>query len=117
MKRTLTIAGRSVTLDANAALPRLYRKQIGREIFSDMQQVAEAMRTKLKGGSEIPLEALNVFEDIAYCMAMAADPENTPDTPETWLEQFPMFSIYQVFPEIEALWIENLQEINEPAKK
>lgn len=40
-------------------------------------------------------------------MALHADPK-TPDTIDKWLDQFEMFSIYGVLPEILDLWGSNL---------
>ena len=42
-------------------------------------------------------------------MAKHADPQNVPDTPDEWLDQFGTFSIYQVLPEIIELWGLNVQ--------
>ena len=44
---------------------------------------------------------------MAYIMAFHADP-TIPGTIDGWLEQFEMFSIYQVLPEILELWCTNL---------
>lgn len=50
---------------------------------------------------------LEIFEDVAYIMARHYDPA-IPSTPEEWLEGFAVFSVYEILPEILALW--NLQE-------
>lgn len=50
---------------------------------------------------------LEIFEDVAYIMARHYDPK-LPSTPGEWLEGFDVFSIYEILPEILALW--NLQE-------
>lgn len=36
--------------------------------------------------SDLGIESLEVFENIAYIMAKHADPENVPDNPDEWLE-------------------------------
>jgi hypothetical protein len=41
-------------------------------------------------------------------MAKHADP-SLPDTAEEWLDEFSVFSIYQVLPEIISLWGLNVQ--------
>ena len=43
----------------------------------------------------------------AYIMAYHAD-NNIPPTIEDWLDQFDMFSIYEILPEILKLWGENM---------
>lgn len=50
---------------------------------------------------------LEIFEDVAYIMARHYD-STIPSTPEEWLDGFAVFSIYEILPEILALW--NLQE-------
>ena len=54
------------------------------------------------------IEDLEIFENVAYVMALHADP-NIPESIDEWLEQFEMFSIYEVLPEILILWGTNLE--------
>ena len=49
-------------------------------------------------------ESLEVFENVAYIMAKHADPENVPDNPDDFLEQFNTFSIYEILPQLIELW-------------
>lgn len=58
-------------------------------------------------GSTMEIEDLEIFENVAYIMAFHADP-TIPKTIDEWLEQFDMFSIYEVLPEILELWGTNL---------
>jgi hypothetical protein len=53
------------------------------------------------------IEDLEIFENVAYIMAFHADP-TIPKTIDEWLEQFEMFSIYEILPEILELWGTNL---------
>lgn len=69
-----------------------------------------------KSTSEIPIEDLEMFENIAYIMAQHADPENVPPDIMDWLEQFNTFSIYQILPAILELWNMN-EETKSQAKK
>ena len=48
-----------------------------------------------------------IFENVAYIMAYHAD-HNIPEDIDDWLDQFEMFSIYEVLPEILELWGTNL---------
>jgi len=59
--------------------------------------------------------SLEMFENIAYIMAKHADP-SIQDTPEEWLDEFNMFSIYQVLPKIIELWGLNVK-VDVEAKK
>ena len=65
------------------------------------------MKEKTGGGTELEIEDLEIFENVAYIMAFHADP-TIPGTIEEWLDQFEMFSIYEILPEILELWGSNL---------
>lgn len=127
MERTVTIDGREVRLRASAAIPRLYRLKFRRDIIQDMASIQRSMErekenvsdsdTGKDGPSTLPLEALTLFENIAYLMARHADPQQVPDSVDGWLDGFETFSIYQVMPVIQEMWEENLRTLNEPKKK
>ena len=54
-----------------------------------------------------PCFSFQIFENVAYIMAYHAD-STIPKTIDEWLDQFEMFSIYQVLPEILELWGTNM---------
>lgn len=56
---------------------------------------------------------LEIFEDVAYIMARHYDP-TIPSTPEEWLDGFGVFSIYEILPEILALWEAGQQTTSVP---
>lgn len=123
MEKTIMIDGREVRLRASAAIPRLYRIKFRRDILQDMQTIKKAVEKSVQenaqeGGqmSSIPLEALELFENVSYLMAKHADPA-VPSTVEEWLDGFETFSVYTVFPAIEELWMANVQQLSTPAKK
>lgn len=113
MEKTITVDGKPVKLKATAAIPRLYRIKFRRDIMHDMKELDAA----IKGGDEMPVKMLEVFEDVAYLMARHADPENVPDNAEDWLDQFETFSIFEVLPEIIDLWALNMETLAKPKKK
>jgi hypothetical protein len=121
LTKTIEIDGKQVTFRASAAIPRLYRIRYRRDIMRDLHALAKAVE-QAKGenpesGSTLDYFSLELFENIAHCMAHHADPQNTPDTPDEWLEQFNVFSIYQVLPQLLELWGMNLQQDVESKKK
>lgn len=129
MEKTVVIDGREVRLRASAAIPRMYRLQFRRDILQDMNTIqreigrarAEQKAARAAGkkdpGSTLPLEALTLFENVAYLMARHADPQGVPDSVDEWLEGFGTLSIYTVFPAVQDLWAENLQTLNSTKKK
>lgn len=117
MEATIKIDGRDVRFKATAAVPLLYRRKFNRDLIQDIQSVAAAMAGKETTGETIPLQALTMFECMAYIMAKHADPAMEADSPEEWLEGFSTMSIYAVFPVIQALWEGNMERLVESKKK
>ena len=108
LQKTVIISGQEVTFKSSAAIPRLYRIKFGRDIFRDLSKLEKAYKANAgKESSEMEIEDLEIFENVAYIMALHADP-TIPDTIDAWLDQFEMFSIYEVLPEILDLWGSNL---------
>lgn len=114
---TITVDGKEVTLRASAAVPRLYRIKFRRDIILDMQAVARAMEDKDQTGQDLPLEALELFENMAYIMAKHGDKDAVPDSPDEWLDEFPTFSIYKIFPVLQALWEGNMEALDVAKKR
>lgn len=125
MERTVKVDGKEVRFRASAAIPRMYRLKFRRDIIQDMNEIQKAIQQAQEAreaggeedGSTLPLEALTLFENVAYLMALHANPENVPGTVEEWLDGFGTFSIYTVFPVIQELWSANIQTLNTPKKK
>ena len=107
LEKSVLVNGQEVRFRSSAAIPRLYRIKFKRDIFKDLSKLEASYKGKTEGGSEIQIEDLEIFENVAYIMAWHADP-TIPGTIEEWLDQFEMFSIYQILPEILELWGTNL---------
>ena len=122
IKKTITVDGIEVPFKASAAVPRLYRIKFRRDIYKDfaaLQTSVQETGARLAGdeeGSNLDIESLEVFENIAYIMAKHADPENVPDNPDEWLEAFNKFSIYEVLPQLIELWGLNVETQAESKK-
>ena len=119
--KTIEICGQPVRFCASAATPRLYRLKFKRDICADMQKLTkdfqakkaaqkakeQAEDTEQNAGTDLAVESLEIFENVAYIMAFQAD-RTIPDTIDAWLDQFEMFSIYEVLGELVQLWGDNL---------
>ncbi len=109
IEKTIDISGQQVKFRSSATIPRLYRIKFKRDIFKDLTKLEKAYSKKEKEGDEdLEIDDLEIFENVAYIMAYHADP-TIPGTIDEWLEQFEMFSIYEILPEILDLWGTNLQ--------
>lgn len=113
MEKIIIVDNKEVRMRASALIPRLYRFKFGRDIIRDLTKLkkafdkasnltADATEEEIKEAQLSELD-LTIFENVAYIMAKHAD-KTQPDTPDEWLEQFDMFSIYQVLPQILELW-------------
>ena len=106
-EKTVLVSGKEVRFRSSAAIPRLYRIKFKRDIFKDLTKLEKSYKGKTDDGEEMQIEDLEIFENVAYIMALHAD-KSIPDTIEDWLDQFEMFSIYEILPEILELWGSNL---------
>ena len=97
IERTINISGKDVLFRSSATVPRLYRAKFKRDIFKDLSKLEKSYSKRKKGEEELQIDDLEIFENVAYIMAFHADP-SIPKTIDEWLDQFEMFSIYQVLP-------------------
>ena len=108
LEKTVKIGEQEVRFRSSASVPRLYRIKFKRDIFKDLSKLEKSFREKgSEDGSMMEIDDLEIFENVAYIMAFHADP-TIPGTIDEWLEQFEMFSIYEILPEILDLWGTNL---------
>ncbi len=117
MEKTIKIDDKLVKFKATANTPRMYRQQFQADLFVDIQNLNDAWQKARANKEPLPGDALVMFENIAFTMAKQADPDAVPDTADEWLEEFDMFSIWQILPEIIQLWGINNLSINESKKK
>ena len=116
IERVIEIDGNKVPFKSSATIPRLYRAKFKRDIFQDLSRLEKSYNKKAKGGDDLQIEDLEIFENVAYVMAYHAD-SSIPKSIDEWLDQFEMFSIYQVLPEILELWGENMMAKVESKKR
>ena len=108
LEKTIAIGDKQVKFRSSATIPRLYRAKFKRDIFKDLSRLESSYKGNSDDGSSFEIEDLEIFENVAYIMAYHAD-QSIPATIEEWLDEFEMFSIYEVLPEILELWGMNLQ--------
>ena len=115
--KMVKVDGKDVAFKASAAIPRLYRIKFRRDIFKDLKKLSKAVEKNEETESEIAIDDLEMFENIAYIMAQHADPKNVSSNVIEWLDNFNTFSIYQVLPELIELWNLNTATEIESKKK
>lgn len=117
METTIRIDGQDVRFKSTAAVPLLYRRQFNRDLFRDIRIVAAAMSRRDASSTDLPIQALATFENLAYIMAKHAEPDTVPDSPEEWLDGLSMMPVFAVFPVILDLWSGNVDGLEESKKK
>ena len=120
MEKIIKISGQDVGFKAPASLPVRYYNATGRDLFVDLQTLAdgtEQVDVKLKFGkkkSDEPVFKLNknwntmVFYGIAHTMARAFDDSVNPNI-EDWIDSFESFPIFEIFGELKPLLNASLQ--------
>ncbi len=97
MEKVITIGDKEIKMKATAGTPRLYRMMFRRDLMSDMARLSKSMQKQ-----EFDVPDLETFENVAYLMAKQADAQS-PGIDE-WFDEFEIFDIYQVLPQILSLW-------------
>jgi hypothetical protein len=121
MLKTITVKGADgndvqVPMRADASVPRLYRIKFRRDIFKDLGALDSRIEKAKTEGEQLSAFDLDMFENVAYILAKHAD-KSVPESPDEWLEQFSMFSITEILPEILELWGFNMKTTSIPKKK
>ena len=116
IQKTITVDGIDVPFKASAAIPRMYRIKFRRDIYKDFAALQTSVKDGDEDSSELDIESLEVFENIAYIMAKHANPADVPENPDDWLERFNTFSIYEVLPQLIELWGLNVETQAESKK-
>ncbi|WP_010049869.1 hypothetical protein [Carnobacterium maltaromaticum] len=117
MEKTITIADKQVRLKSTAATPKRFKIQFGRDYFAELLKFAKVFEPlnnleESEGEErEVDLSQLSydslklldfdVLYDIVWVLAKSAD-NSIPD-PLTWLDQFEVFPLAEIMPEIQEL--------------
>lgn len=118
MERTIKLGGVPCKMKTSAALPREYRRQFNRDIFSDFAEfvIIEAVEAE-DDKQMIRIKDFTGLENLAYAMHKHGDPSQ-PETVEEWLEQFDdPYAIINAVGEIVGLWLNETATTSEPQKK
>lgn len=106
MEKTITIDGTPVKLKSTALTPRLYMTIYGKDMIKDLYKLKDTVTVDDETGeATMTADAVDIFTRAAFVMAkQAGDPSTAGVTYEDWLDQWSIFGIYQVLPEIYTLW-------------
>lgn len=111
MERVINVNGKEVGFKATASTTMRYREKFNRDLFKDIQELIPKANQ-----NDLSVENLECFMNIAYIMAWQYD-HTIAEDPNEWLDQFEMFDIYIVLPQIIDLWGLNTEQLEKPKKK
>lgn len=101
MEKTIIIDGKEVAFKSTGALPKRYKMQFQRDFFSDLMEMENVVNKEEVTIEDIRGIDFDVFYDIAWCLAKAANP-TIPD-PLSWLDSFSEFPIMEILPELQDM--------------
>ena len=108
MEKTLTIDGKSITFRKSGATMLAYKRQTGREFYSDLSAFIRSVRLD-KGGNIVldehglpcDMDQFNVeyMYNMIHVMARSAD-KNVPSDMLEWLDTFDEFDVMSIFSQL-----------------
>ena len=111
MKRTINIGGQDLVIESNALLPRLYRKEFGRDLMMDMRKLSERYQAD---PDNIDTE---VLENVTWLMLKAGG-NDVGSSVEEWLGGLDdILTVYMAMPEVVDLWVGSQKTTSKPKKK
>ena len=100
MQKELMISGRAVPFKATATTPIKYQERYGRDFLQDIQSYQKSA----EGGQVLSVDILVMCMRLAHTMAKQADAE-IPEDPDEWIDDFEVFPIDVIMPELINLWM------------
>lgn len=115
MEKTVEIDGKKIKLKSTAAMPMRYKSQFRSDYYGDLIKMAKAFGIDETGELDLgrvdytDLDHFNfdVLYNIIWTLAKTADP-TIPD-PLTWLDEFDVFPLEEIFPAINDLVMKSMQ--------
>lgn len=105
MEKTVTIDGKTVCFRSTGSLPLRYKAQTKRDFFADIMKLDNIIDKKTKGIDFDTLD-LEIFYNLAWCMAKTAD--STIPPPIEWLDKFECFPIVLILTELQDLLLKSI---------
>lgn len=98
MEKILNIDGRQVKFKSTGAFLLKYKAQFHRDALQDIFKLQKAMDLDTMKITNIEALDLDVFYNLVWTLAKTADPTIKP--PMEWLDEFSVFPLMDIIPEI-----------------
>ena len=114
MEKIINIGDKSIKFKCTLGTFNRYRMQFNKDPLTDLTSLEKRAHKKAETGEDFDLESLFVFMNFAWCMAKTAD-KDIPEV-EDWLDQFEIFNINIVLPQLMDLLTECMKQTNDKKK-
>jgi hypothetical protein len=104
LEKTIVIDDKKIRFKTTGATPLRYKAQFGRDYFKEILKLAplEGLKnSKELSSAELEKIDFEVFYNIAWIMAKQAD--NTIPEPVEWLDQFEVFPMAEIIPQLQDM--------------
>ena len=115
MEKTIYIDEQPIRLKSSAGLPKRYKAQFRRDYFGDLLKLSKVFENRGKGTKvasatfeDLDHLDMDVIYDIIWTMAKTAD-RNIPE-PLEWLDEFEVFPLAEIMPQIQELITGTMQK-------
>jgi hypothetical protein len=109
LEKTLTIDGKPVQFKSTGGTPLRYKAQFGKDYLADIMKLDSLGKLDTKNLKSKDLEKIDfeVFYNIAWTLAKTAD--KTIKDPLSWLDEFEVFPLMDILPELTDLITSTIQ--------
>lgn len=117
-KKTITVAGKDITLAVDGAMALVYNSEFQRDYIADVLTVGATMAALNKPDADPELYKTldtSVLYNLVYVLAKNAD--DTIPSPIDWYRTFDEFPIIDVFMQIDDLLMSNMHTSVKKVKK
>jgi hypothetical protein len=109
MEKTIVIDGKEVRFKSTGSTALRYKAQFGKDYLSEILKLNNLNKLDVNNIESGSFEGFDfeVFYNIAWVMAKTANPD-IPE-PMTWLDQFEVFPMMDIIPELQDMLISSIQ--------
>lgn len=114
MEKIINISGKDVLFKSSASTLYIYQTQFKSDMLVDMKKLQSKLDKVTNKEEQFDVIDLLLFEKIAWSLARTGNPNIPPI--EQWLDDFDIFSIYEILPAISDLLLANFKSVDNQKK-
>lgn len=114
MEKIINVSGKDVLLKSSASTLYIYQMQFKSDMLVDMKKLQGKLDSVKNSDEQFDVLDLMLFEKIAWSLAKTGNPNIPPI--EQWLDDFDIFSIYEILPAISDLLLASFKSVDAQKK-